>query len=71
MLPSDSTPLLPDQAVLEGARDLFCSPDCEARWVLRSSGGALRRALFKLERGVCQACRLDCHALVGRLRWAP
>ena len=63
-------PPLPDQAVLEGARDLFCGPGCEGAWVLRGSGGALRRALFKLERGECQACRLDCCALLRRLRCA-
>ena len=37
---------------------------------MKRSGGAIRRALFKLERGVCTipSCRLDCHALVKRLQ---
>lgn len=56
------------QAVLEGAADLFCSVACEAAYALRAGGSALRRSLFRLERGRCQACRLDCHALVTRLR---
>jgi len=30
--------------------------------------GGIRRALFKLERGVCQLCSLDCHALVAQLQ---
>jgi hypothetical protein len=30
--------------------------------------GGIRRALFKLERGVCQVCKLDCHALVQQLQ---
>jgi hypothetical protein len=30
--------------------------------------GGIRRALFKLERGVCQLCNLDCHALVAQLQ---
>ena len=60
--------MLPNKEVLEGAASLFCGPDCEGKWVLRSSGGGLRRALFKLERGVCQLCKLDCAALVSRLR---
>ena len=47
-----------------------CRPECEAKFCLRSSGGALRRALFKLERGVCVLCKLDCHDLVKRVRWA-
>ncbi len=56
------------QAVLEGAADLFCSVACEAAYALRAGGSALRRSLFRLERGRCQACHLDCHALVTRLR---
>ena len=32
------------------------------------TAGGIRRALFKLERGVCQLCQLDCHALVGQLQ---
>lgn len=33
-----------------------------------ADAGGIRRALFKLERGVCQLCHLDCHALVAQLQ---
>lgn len=56
------------QAVLEGAVDLFCGIPCEAAYALRSGGSGLRRALFRLERGRCQLCHLDCHDLIARLR---
>ena len=59
---------LPAEAVLEGAMHLFCGVECETSFCIRANSGAMRRALFKLERGVCQTCRLDCHALVGRIR---
>ncbi|KAK9812930.1 hypothetical protein WJX72_005929 [[Myrmecia] bisecta] len=58
----------PPPAVLHSAVDLFCGPACEARFCMRSGGGALRRAVFRLERGVCTLCKLDCHDLVQRLR---
>ena len=45
-----------------------CRAECEGKFCTRSSGGALRRALFRLERGVCTMCRLDCHALVDKVR---
>lgn len=41
-------------AVLNGPLDLFCSGACEGGYYVRMGGGAIRRALFKLERGVCQ-----------------
>lgn len=47
------------------------APDANAgssATVLLMLPGGIRRALFKLERGVCQACRLDCHALVQQLQ---
>lgn len=44
------------------------SGECEGRFALKSNGSAYRRALFRLERGVCVKCRLDCHALVKRLQ---
>lgn len=44
------------------------SVECEAKHALRSSGGAIRRALFRVERGVCVKCKADCHGLVERLR---
>lgn len=42
--------------------------ECESKHALRSSGGAIRRALFRVERGVCVRCKADCHGLVERLR---
>ncbi len=59
-----------EQAVLEGAADVFCGAPCEAAYALRAGGGALRRALFRLERGRCQICRLDTANLLARLRCA-
>ena len=56
------------QAVLQGAGFLFCSPKCEAEYIIVAGGSALRRALRDLERGVCQLCKLDCLQLVKRLR---
>ena len=44
------------------------SGECEGRFGLKSNGSAYRRALFKLERGVCVTCRLDCHTLVKRMQ---
>jgi len=58
----------PLQAVLQGGSLLFCGPGCEDKYCLRSSSGAMRKALFRLERGVCQMCKLDCHALLQSLR---
>ncbi|WIA10259.1 hypothetical protein OEZ85_010458 [Tetradesmus obliquus] len=59
---------LPQDAVLQGSLDLFCSLDCERLFFIKNSSSGIRRALFRLERGVCQACRLDCHALVQQLQ---
>ncbi len=50
--------------LLWGAR----SVQCETKYILQSSGGAIRRALFRVERGVCVRCKADCRALVLRLR---
>jgi len=52
---------------------LRTSGECEGRFALKSNGSAYRRALFKLERGICVSCRLDCHPLVKRLPlgWGP
>ena len=38
------------------------------QYAFASDPGALRRALFALEKGVCTACGLDCGALSERLR---
>ena len=56
------------QEELQGAGDLFCSAACETLYAVRAGGGGLRRALYRLERGVCQQCGSNCHALVERLR---
>eukprot|EP00884_Botryococcus_braunii_P002065 jgi/Botrbrau1/1185/Bobra.0162s0066.1 len=58
----------PYEVLLIGAANLFCSAECEKKYCLQANRGAMRRALFKLERGICQMCRLDCHALVQALR---
>uniref|UniRef100_A0A1D2A8V2 DNA annealing helicase and endonuclease ZRANB3 n=1 Tax=Auxenochlorella protothecoides TaxID=3075 RepID=A0A1D2A8V2_AUXPR len=61
---------VPAAATLDNNYLLFCSGACEAAFALKRSGGAIRRALFRLERGVCTnpQCKLDCHALVTRLQ---
>lgn len=56
------------QAVLDGASALFCGSECANYFTLRSSGRALRSELFRLERGVCQMCKLDCHKLYKSLK---
>ncbi|PSC75396.1 DNA annealing helicase and endonuclease ZRANB3 [Micractinium conductrix] len=58
----------PPEALLDGMTLLFCGGECERRFGLKSNGSAYRRAVFKLERGVCVACKLDCHKLVKRLQ---
>ena len=45
-----------------------CRLECETKYGLARGGGAIRRALFRLERGVCVKCRADCHALTQRLQ---
>ena len=47
----------------------FCGHECWVQFnVQTGSGGAIRKHVFELERGVCQRCRLDCHALFTSLR---
>jgi 5-methylcytosine-specific restriction endonuclease McrA len=48
--------------------DLFCGEECLRVYDQSSSASALRRALFTLERGVCVECKLDCDALVKKVR---
>jgi hypothetical protein len=43
-------------------------PRCRCHADATPHTGGIRRALFKLERGVCQLCNLDCHALVAQLQ---
>lgn len=47
----------------------FCSSACVENWAVQVGlGNAPRASLFARERGVCQGCRLDCHAFWLRLR---
>lgn len=46
----------------------FCGLQCYRLHCLRRSGPEIRRQLFALERGVCQLCGLDAHALFERVR---
>ncbi|GAX84585.1 hypothetical protein CEUSTIGMA_g12006.t1 [Chlamydomonas eustigma] len=59
--------LSPD-AELESTHYLFCKPQCESKYCLKVSTGAIRRQLGKIERGVCTMCGLDCRALVSKLQ---
>eukprot|EP00803_Ostreobium_quekettii_P008937 evm.model.scf_153.2 EVM.evm.TU.scf_153.2 scf_153:8261-20215(-) len=59
---------VPPEAELPSAMFLFCSGQCEVDFSVKSSVRGMRRELFKLERGVCQMCRLDCHGLVKTLQ---
>ena len=49
----------------------FCSEGCLRRYRVLSAPGAAREAIFALERGVCQLCKLDTHALLQALRAEP
>ncbi len=72
--PLPAAPLCPQccslaaDAVLKTTHYLFCTPDCETKHYLKASSGAIRRALGKLERGVCTMCGLDCRALVAQMQ---
>ncbi|KAL6656905.1 hypothetical protein ACP70R_004685 [Stipagrostis hirtigluma subsp. patula] len=48
--------------------DLFCDLACFQEYRLRTSGRALRQALFQIERGKCSQCKLDCCKLVKHLK---
>lgn len=50
-------------AEVPAGRRTFCSDTCVEAWKLASNPGYVRRELFKRDRGVCRACRLDCHEL--------
>lgn len=47
---------------------LFCSSDCEQKYILKSSSGAMRRGVFSRDRGICSRCTLDCTAMIRRLQ---
>jgi 5-methylcytosine-specific restriction endonuclease McrA len=52
--------------------DLFCAGrTCLEQYTLRTSTAGLRKALFKWERGVCQTCGVDMHALCERIKVLP
>ncbi|RLN33318.1 DNA annealing helicase and endonuclease ZRANB3 [Panicum miliaceum] len=51
--------------------DLFCGLACFQEYRLRTSGRALRQALFQLERGKCCQCKLDCCKLVKHIKPLP
>ncbi|XP_035816379.1 uncharacterized protein [Zea mays] len=51
--------------------DLFCSLACFQEYRLRTSGRALRQALFQIERGKCSQCKLDCCKLVKHIKLLP
>ncbi|KAJ8536294.1 hypothetical protein K7X08_034695 [Anisodus acutangulus] len=48
--------------------DLFCSFNCGEEYHLRTNNRSIRNALFKIERGICTNCQLDCHKLVERIK---
>ncbi|XP_030531053.1 DNA annealing helicase and endonuclease ZRANB3 isoform X3 [Rhodamnia argentea] len=48
--------------------DLFCNSGCYEEYRLRTSAGFLRQELFRIERGVCTNCQIDCHQLVKCLK---
>ncbi|KAF8664147.1 hypothetical protein HU200_054895 [Digitaria exilis] len=48
--------------------DLFCGLACFQEYRLRTSGRALRQALFQIERGKCSQCTLDCSKLVRHIK---
>lgn len=58
----------PVGAVLQTPCLLFCGPECEKRYAIRSSGTVGRRRVFQRDRGVCETCSLDCGTMVRRLQ---
>ncbi|TVU38101.1 hypothetical protein EJB05_11454 [Eragrostis curvula] len=51
--------------------DLFCGLACFQEYRFRTSGRALRQALFQIEHGRCSQCKLDCCKLVKHLKPLP
>ncbi|MCO5601803.1 hypothetical protein L7F22_055928 [Adiantum nelumboides] len=51
--------------------DLFCRQECYEQFRIKTSQGYIRQELFALEKGVCALCKLDCHALVEKIRPLP
>jgi hypothetical protein len=55
-----------------GPRQPYCSYACGQEILLRAGSSSLiRRQLFALERGVCQLCGCDCHALFQQVKSLP
>ena len=48
--------------------DVFCGRQCFEDYTQMNSASGLRLALFKREGGVCVECKIDCEALVRRIR---
>ena len=55
----------------EIACDRFCSHLCKEAYQACASSSAVRRQLYELERGVCQLCQVDAHALYVRVKALP
>ncbi|KAI5067217.1 hypothetical protein GOP47_0017745 [Adiantum capillus-veneris] len=51
--------------------DLFCRKECYQQFRIKTSQAYIRQELFSLEKGVCTICKLDCHALVEKIRPLP
>lgn len=45
-----------------------CSAACQEKHSVKTNNAAIRWQLFAVERGVCQICRLDAHALYERVK---
>jgi len=48
-------------------RRTFCSDACVDEWKLQTDGKFRRQKVFARDRGVCNACGRDCHALEAAL----
>ena len=60
-----------DDARREALGHPFCGEPCAKSFRVKTRVGFARAELFKLERGVCQACGLDCDALLSKLIAEP
>jgi 5-methylcytosine-specific restriction protein A len=41
----------------------FCSKECVHQWSLRKSSSYVRACVFRRDKGICAACKTDCHKL--------
>lgn len=46
-----------------GDAELFCSGECRHAFFLQRSGGAIRRSVAGVDKGVCSNCHVDCETL--------